>query len=280
MSSPHLLNKVTRWLSDCCLLLTAFCVLANSPTVSAQVPSLIRYQGQAVDSNGVPLEGPYTLTFRLYNAETAGAKLWEEAHANVPVSGGYFSVLLGESTSLNAMDWGIACWLSVQVNTEPELAPRQRISSVPLAIRAETAEIVKTSGLTDDVNRLVPTGTIIMWSGASCPAGYSRMASVDGALLKAGASFSLPTTAGTADLPAHAHSFSAATSTDGTHKHNLIVEKDTGGETALISSLPNTPMADGTRYEDWAGSHSHTVSGTTAAVGSAKVATLVLCQKD
>ena len=35
------------------------------------------------------------------------------------------------------MDWATPCWLSVQVNTEPELAPRQRITSVPLALMAE-----------------------------------------------------------------------------------------------------------------------------------------------
>ena len=44
------------------LLLTS--LLLSSPEASAQVPKLIRYQGQAVDSAGVPLEGPYTLTFR------------------------------------------------------------------------------------------------------------------------------------------------------------------------------------------------------------------------
>ena len=36
----------------------------------AQVPHLVRYQGQAVDSHGIPLEGPYVLTFRLYDATT------------------------------------------------------------------------------------------------------------------------------------------------------------------------------------------------------------------
>ena len=71
----------------------------------ADVPHLIRYQGQAVDSQGVPLEGPYTLTFRLYNAVTAGTKTWEEPQTGVQLSGGNFSVLLGSVTSLQAVDW-------------------------------------------------------------------------------------------------------------------------------------------------------------------------------
>ena len=108
--------------------------------VSAAVPRLVRYQGQAVDSNGVPLEGPYTLTFRLYDAVTNGTALWTEQHPNVTVTGGNFSVLLGEIVSLDAFDWSQSRWISVQVNSEPELSPRQQITSVPLAIRAKDAE--------------------------------------------------------------------------------------------------------------------------------------------
>lgn len=108
----------------------------------AQVPQLIRYQGQAVDSQGVPLEGPYTLTFRLYDAATAGTLLWQEPQNNVTLSKGHFSVLLGQVTPLTAMDWSKSCWLSIQVGAQPELSPRQQLTSVPLAIRAQTAEQV------------------------------------------------------------------------------------------------------------------------------------------
>lgn len=153
----------------------------------AQVPHLVRYQGQAVDHNGVPLEGPYTLTFRLYDAATGGAELWEEPQSNVALSNGYFSVLLGQVTSLDAMDWSQPRWLSIQVNTDPELAPRQQITSVPLAVRAEIAETAKTSGLTDDANRLVPSGGIILWDGAACPAGYARLSTYDDRFLMASA---------------------------------------------------------------------------------------------
>ena len=114
------------------------CVLGATTTIAA-VPHLIRYQGQAVDSKGVLLEGPYNLTFRLYDAATAGNTIWEEIQPSVPITKGYFSVLLGQVTPLNA-DWSRTLWLSVQVNADPELSPRQQITSVPLAIRAEQAE--------------------------------------------------------------------------------------------------------------------------------------------
>jgi hypothetical protein len=203
--------------------------LIGHPFVQAQVPSLIRYQGQAVDSQGVPLEGPYTLTFRLYDAEMAGTKLWEEAQPNVPLSKGHFSVLLGSVTALNGMDWAQPCWLSVQVNGDPELAPRQRITSVPLALRAKTAEETKTSGITDDSNRLVPAGAIILWKNATCPAGYVRVADYDDQFLISAA------TAG-------------ATGGSLTHNHDGV----TGSHALTVAELP---------------SHAHTVTATATGEG-------------
>ena len=112
-------------------------VVLSATIVQAQVPALIRYQGTAVDSNGVGLEGPYTLTFRLYPAATGGTAAWEEIQPNVPIAKGQFSVLLGSVKPLTAMDWSQPCWLAVVVNGGAELAPRQQITSVPMAIMAE-----------------------------------------------------------------------------------------------------------------------------------------------
>src|SRR3989338_4997845 len=119
------------------LLLTS--VLLASSVVFADVPHLIRYQGTAVDVQGVPLEGPYTLTFRLYEAASGGTKVWEETQPDVPLAQGHFSVLLGSVTSLTTMDWATPYWMAILVNGE-ELLPRQPITSVPLAIRSEAAD--------------------------------------------------------------------------------------------------------------------------------------------
>ncbi|MBI3324329.1 MAG: hypothetical protein HYZ92_03520 [Candidatus Omnitrophica bacterium] len=103
----------------------------------AAVARLIRYQGHVVDSQNVPLEGPYDLTFRLYDAQSAGAKVWEEKQTAVPLSGGHFSVLIGQVAALSAINWSTSLWLSVQVGTDPELSPRQSITPVPTAVMAE-----------------------------------------------------------------------------------------------------------------------------------------------
>ncbi len=262
------------------ILLSTYSVLLSAP-VLAQVPPLVRYQGQAVDTKGVPLEGPYTLTFRLYDAETAGAKVWEEIQLNVPLARGYFSVLLGSVKPLTVMDWSKPCWLSVQVNAEPELAPRQQITSVPLAVRAEKADqlttTLDTSQLTDSTNRLIPSGAIILWTGASCPAGYSRVAAFDGAMLKAGAASSGPTAAGLAELPAHTHGSGSYAGPE--HVHNIWTDVN------INQPLQSNGIAANYTYNAaWktvliqpAGGG--LVTGTSASTGSGTVVTVVLCQK-
>ena len=147
--------------------------------LDAAVPHLVRYQGQAVDNQGIPLQGPYNLTFRLYDADTGGTVVWQDQQANVPINKGHFSVLLGQVTTLT-VDWSQSLWLSIQVGTDPELLPRQRITSVPLAITAERLAVpVTTSTITDDANKLVPSGAVILWTGASCPAGYTRLSALN-----------------------------------------------------------------------------------------------------
>ena len=105
--------------------------------VSAQVLHLVRYQGQAVDSKGVPLKESHELTFRMYDAETQGNLVWWEKQTSVPLTNGYFSILLGQVTPLDQVDWNKPLWLSTQVDTNSELSPRQRLTSVPYAMVAE-----------------------------------------------------------------------------------------------------------------------------------------------
>ena len=83
-----------RFSSGIVYLLCAICYLLPSG-VSADVPHLIRYQGTALDSKGVPLEGNYDLTFRLYDASTSGKEVWKETQPQIPLRSGHFSILLG-----------------------------------------------------------------------------------------------------------------------------------------------------------------------------------------
>lgn len=254
-------------------------------TVHAAVPHLVRYQGQAVDSAGVPLQGPYTLTFRLYDADTAGTIVWQEQQANVPINKGHFSVLLGQVTTLN-VDWSQSVWLSIQVGTDPELLPRQRITSVPLAIRSEVAEglvtQITTSTITDDANKLVPSGAIIMWSGGSCPAGYTRLTTFDGKFLASGATFNAnaggqdSVTAGTSTAGSHSHSISGTTSSASGTSCGWNASKGCGGSEPTDAAQLQHTHSGGSLTASGAGDHTHSVSFDNRPT----FATVLMCQKN
>lgn len=243
---------------------------------SAAVPQLIRYQGQAMDSQGVPLEGPYNLTFRLYDAATGGNQVWMEPHQNVPLMSGHFSVLLGQLTTFQ-VDWTQLLWLSTQINSEPELLPRQQITSVPLALVAERLSTpVNTSTIADDAKRLMPSGAIILWTGGGCPAGYTRLSVLDGRFLVGGSIYNAA--AGGSTI----HNHDAGSYTAASHAHS--------GTTGPIASGMQPDGGSGDRQYSLP-SHTHNLtinsSGPLAISGTSSTAdhrppfaTLLLCQKD
>lgn len=120
------------WTMDCGLL-----------TANAAVPHLINYQGRLTDTSGVPLNGLYNITFRIYDAENAGNLLWQGTYSSVSISKGVFSILLGDINdsgfNFAALAFDKPYWLEIKVG-EDVLSPRQMIASVGYAIRAEKAE--------------------------------------------------------------------------------------------------------------------------------------------
>jgi len=126
----------------------AFSLAALAATV-AQVPSLISYQGQLNDRNGVPVNATVNFSFSLYNVATNGTALWTEAQT-VPVSNGVFNVQLGAVQALPPVVFAENnLYLGIKVGADSEMTPRQRITSVVYARRAELA---------------VPIGTILPWA--------------------------------------------------------------------------------------------------------------------
>jgi len=110
-------------------------MLANA---YAAIPHLINYQGRLTDTSGAPLNGTYALTFRIYDAATAGNLLWEETHSGVVIQKGIFGILLGSVTNLN-LPFDKAYFLEIKVGNEV-MSPRQQLTSAGYAIRAEKGE--------------------------------------------------------------------------------------------------------------------------------------------
>ena len=170
-------------------------------------------------------------------------------------------------TTLN-IDWSKSLWLTIQVGTDPELLPRQRITSVPLAVRAEVAEglvsaitptliIPQGSGSGLDADMVdgkhaadigMPSGMIAMFD-AACPSGWTRFTALDGRV---------PRGAGTAGAiggsSTHAHTVAGTTSNESDGRYLIA---DAGGPMDRICGGDGTCPV--TRV-----SHTHTVNLSTS----------------
>lgn len=134
-------------------------ITALNITVFAAVPHLLNYQGRLTDKDGKPVaDGTYSVTFRLWDAETAGNMLWEETQS-VTLQKSIFAVLLGSVTNLG-LAFDKPYFLEIKFGTEV-MTPRQRITSAGYAIKAETAEKSDTvdgihASITPEPNKLLP----------------------------------------------------------------------------------------------------------------------------
>ena len=122
-----------------------------------------------------------------------------------------------------------------------------------------------------------PTGGIILWSGStsSVPTGWALCNGANGTpdlrnrfVIGAGSSYAVNATGGSANAVAvsHSHTFSGgATSTAGNHRHAI---KRSNSDTGFGGSVGTDAVGSNYVYSEYAGNHSHTVSGTISSSGS------------
>ncbi|HOX06842.1 MAG TPA: hypothetical protein PK280_10605 [Planctomycetota bacterium] len=131
-------------------------------------------------STGDPRTGSFNITFRIYDQASGGAALWTETQAAVPVNTkGVFSVMLGGVTALN-LSFDSQYWMSIQVGSETELAPRYQLASAPYAIRSKTSESADTTaGLQGRaVASTAPSsGQVLKWNGSAWAPGTDETGS-------------------------------------------------------------------------------------------------------
>ena len=115
--------------------------LASIASAIAQIPQTINYQGYLTNSASQPVNASVNVTFRLYTAPTGGAPLWQETQSSIGIANGVFTAVLGSVTPLN-VPFNVPYFLSLQVNTDAEMAGRQPLSAVPYALRTATADAI------------------------------------------------------------------------------------------------------------------------------------------
>jgi uncharacterized protein (DUF2147 family) len=164
-------------------LLAAFVSLLAATAGLAQTstaPSLLSYQGRVTDAGG-NLIGSGTpvnraVKFQLYTASSGGTAAWAETQT-VTISGGEFSVLIGNGTGISGITGpsspaptpykkipdiinsssnaaGVSFYLGVTVDdgnpgtTDAEISPRQQLVAGAYSLRALVAESVASSAVT------------------------------------------------------------------------------------------------------------------------------------
>ncbi|MFA5948175.1 MAG: hypothetical protein WC806_04350, partial [Candidatus Gracilibacteria bacterium] len=134
--------------------LNAFAFFNTAKAIS--IPHYLGYEGQLTDQSDTALTGSYNMTFRIYDAASAGNLLWTETHSGVSVSQGYFSVNLGSETTLD-LAFDEQYWISLAIGSDSEMTPRTSINAVAYSYSADTAYgtyVTNTAPLTTAAGKL------------------------------------------------------------------------------------------------------------------------------
>lgn len=123
------------------LLLPWWAVAGRPATTIAQAPAatLLTYQGMLTDASGRPINGQIGMTFRMYHQAEGGEPFWTESYTgigSIVVIDGLFRVLLGSVTPIDAGDLAGDVYLGIAVGDDPEMTPRELLTSVVHAIQA------------------------------------------------------------------------------------------------------------------------------------------------
>jgi len=96
-------------------------------TITVLNPVILNYQGFLATSAG-GVNTTLEMTFKLYDAVTAGNEVWSSTQ-DVVISNGIYNVSLGKSVMLNDLDiLNTAYYLGLSVESNSEMTPRQSIA--------------------------------------------------------------------------------------------------------------------------------------------------------
>jgi len=132
--------------------LTVLIVVAGLQSTFSATPNTINYQGRLTDATGAPVSnGAYTVRFFIYDAPVAGTELWQSGSQTVNTLNGLFSYELGSNEVFpNTLFADTSRWLGIIVGTDPEIAPRTKITSQAFArqaLNSDTAQFASNANL-------------------------------------------------------------------------------------------------------------------------------------
>lgn len=154
-------------------------ILLFGIALSEEIPMLINYQAKLVDDNNNPIIGTISVTFRFYDSLENGNIVWDETHPSLNTNNGLISVLLGSVSEINKNHFsGSSLFLETEVANYGILTPRQQLTSVPYAIKAEnTLKLLYYS--TTDIHFSGGQGTVIGFDTTFTNASLSEFIKVE-----------------------------------------------------------------------------------------------------
>jgi hypothetical protein len=122
------------------ILIATLLLLLAPASALAQVPGYFPVQAFLTDAQGVPVDGSVELEFNIYDDPTNGTVLFTETQT-VQANAGALTAYLGsnEDLDLSIFSDHQDLFLGVTIESGDELAPRQRLATVPFAARAMSA---------------------------------------------------------------------------------------------------------------------------------------------
>ena len=244
-----LTQRLYGWMMIGC---AAILILFGGWARAAGIPPLINYQGVLTTPAGANVpDASYPVVFSIYAVPTGGTALWSESWPAVQTFSGNFSVMMGAITPIAStfFSQNPTTYLGIKAGSDAEMLPRQRMGAVAYAFHAGNADNGSSAPATGGN---IPTGGIIMWSGAigQIPAGWALCNGSGGTpdlrdrfIVGAGSGYSVGATGGTAmhvltvaEMPSHTHVQNAHTHTQDAHSHGLVTA---GGDTTSSGVLPN-----------------------------------------
>lgn len=121
--------------------------------VTANVSAVIPIQGRLTNANGNPLNGTYSIRFRLYDAASDGTVVCEDTNS-VEVTSGLFNSAIDGTCDSSAIN-GRQLYLGVKVGTDDEMADRQAIYPVPYAFSLRPGAVISETTSYVGLNRYV-----------------------------------------------------------------------------------------------------------------------------
>lgn len=122
--------------------------------VQAEVPPLLHYQARLQDTQGRPLQGKHKLTFRIYDAQVQGNLLWTQILPAVNIEEGNLAAMLDFSTPKQELTFNEPYWLSIEIENDGEMTPRQLVAVSAYALNADRVNGISAS-LTPQPNNLL-----------------------------------------------------------------------------------------------------------------------------